>query len=112
MEYQPRTVDEEKLLARRLARSLSADEWTPTASHEVGLGADDLRRRSDEIRAALKEWASASSEPSFSSAGTRWLSLALSQSGTPDPARPPSPPGPPMAPSRSARREATGRSGP
>ena len=45
----------QKLLARRLARSLSVDEWTPTKSDEVGLSADDLRRRSDEIRAAAQE---------------------------------------------------------
>jgi hypothetical protein len=42
----------QRLLSRRLARSLSPDEWTPTASDEVGLTAEDLRRRSEEIRSA------------------------------------------------------------
>lgn len=45
----------QKLLARRLARTRSADEWTPNASDEVGLSAEELRRRSDAIRSATQE---------------------------------------------------------
>lgn len=40
----------QKLLARRLAHTLPSDEWTPAATEEAGLSADDLRRRAAEIR--------------------------------------------------------------
>ncbi len=40
----------QKLLARRLAHTLPRGEWTPTATEEAGLSADDLRRRAAEIR--------------------------------------------------------------
>lgn len=40
----------QKLLARELSRSLPPEHWTPLASNESGLSADDLRRRASEVR--------------------------------------------------------------
>ena len=40
----------QKLLARKLSHILPPEHWTPAASDERGLSAEDLRRHANEVR--------------------------------------------------------------